>query len=557
MHDLQKEFKKLAKNGYLGNSAGEEAYAYMRSSFPVEEGSSFTRQLENINSAALRDGLKIPFHLIYFDNGYTGFDFEHRPALLKLLYEIRNMSRASHIIIEDIDRLSRNADWQQGYLLEEFYRHKIEVHFYINPGSALERYVRGFMAQEEMRKARERMRMGGIYKAMSGKVTAKRPRYGYILTNDSRYELHPEESKIMRQVYEFLIYKGWTLNKVARWLNNNDIPTRFKTGFWTASTLYQLVKSPVYKGDFYANRHYGVPTGEYRKDGRPKIRMELRPKEEWIHVAVPAIVSEEEWNLAMKVMKGNAKKSSRNCKKRNWLLSGIVKCAVCRDFSYSAVMGNTKKTPRRYYKCNSASSERARGLGIACGSKYVYADILEKRVWEEIEKVILEPDTLLKRLDERHEETHIVSYRKQLEFVEKQLGKLDREKERLESAYFREIYSLDEFEERMNNLRARSETLEASHDEISEKITNVANLEEQKRVILAALSEARRRLNMASGSNVDYELKRKILTLLVDVVWVDEPKGIFILSGEIESALARRGEGVDMDDGVGFTFSLI
>lgn len=69
----------------------------------------------------------------------------------------------------------RNADWQQGFLLEELSRRNIEIHFYINPGSALERYIRGYMAQEEMKKARERMILGTKHKAMSGKVAANGP----------------------------------------------------------------------------------------------------------------------------------------------------------------------------------------------------------------------------------------------------------------------------------------------------------------------------------------------------------------------------------------------
>jgi DNA invertase Pin-like site-specific DNA recombinase len=139
MNDLKVEFSKLANGGYLGDSDGLDAYAYLRASSErqVEEGSSFPRQLESIHKAARRDNLRVPFELIFFDDGFTGFEFEHRPALLKLRHETKTNPVARHLIIEDIDRLSRNADWQQGFLLEEFTRHQIQVHFYINPGSQL------------------------------------------------------------------------------------------------------------------------------------------------------------------------------------------------------------------------------------------------------------------------------------------------------------------------------------------------------------------------------------------------------------------------------------
>ena len=165
MNDLAIEFQRLSVEGYLGDLKGEEAYAYLRASSErqVEQGSSFTRQIANVHLTAQRDSLRVPFALISFDDGYTGFEFEHRPALLRLRHEVATNRRANHLILEDIDRLSRNADWQQGFLLEEFARHGVDVHFYISPGSQLERYVRGYIAQEGMKKDRERMKTSFVY----------------------------------------------------------------------------------------------------------------------------------------------------------------------------------------------------------------------------------------------------------------------------------------------------------------------------------------------------------------------------------------------------------
>lgn len=544
MNNLKAEFKALSRDGYLGDPSGEDAYAYLRASSErqVEEGSSFTRQLESIHRAAVRDGVRIPFKLIFFDDGFTGFDFEHRPALLKLRHEIHTKPRASHLVIEDIDRLSRNADWQQGYLLEELYRSKIEVHFHINPGSALERYIRGYMAQEEMKKAKERMRMGNVYKAMSGKVTAKRPRYGYVLTKDSQYELHPEESKVMRWVYEKIIYHHLSLYKIAKALNNWGIETRFKTKFWTASTLYQLVKSPVYKGDFYANCNYGVKTGEYRADGKPKMIMKTRPKEEWIHIPVPAIVTPEEWTAAQEVMKNNATLSTRNGKKSSWLLMGLVKCDVCREYGYTAQRGGAKNRIR-YYKCNSWYSEKARGLNTVCKSPYVYADVLEQRVWEEVENLIYDPAIIIRRLEEKNQEQQVAGFKKQLAFIDNQLAKLAKEQEKFEAAYQRDIYTLDEFEEKMKDMRFKRNALEVSRSGVEAKLAESHSLEEQKKAVIRALEKLRSKVdatrqNGQTSPKIPFELKRKILTLIVDVVWVNTHEQTFIIEGEISGTFS-------------------
>jgi len=548
---LKVEFSKLATEGYLGDPDGVDAYAYLRASSErqVEEGSSFPRQLESIHKAAKRENLRVPFDFIYFDDGFTGFEFEHRPALLKLRHETKSNPRANHIIIEDIDRLSRNADWQQGFLLDEFVRHHIQIHFYINPGSQLERYVRGYIAQEGMKKDIERMRMGTIYKAMDGKVTAKRPRFGYIRTDakDSQYILHPEESKIMRAVYEKIIYEGQTLHQIAKWLNDAEIPTRFKTGFWTAGTLYHLVKSPVYKGEFYANRHYQVNTGEFNEKGRPKRTTRMRPEEEWIKVEVPAIVTPTEWDLAQEMMARNAKKATRNGEKGSWLLQGFIKCAFCREYSFVAIWGNTKKNPRRYYGCSSRNSEKARMLDTACYTPYVNADELERRVWEEIETVIYDPSIVLRRLDERANEENAIGYEAQLDYIDRQLEEIKKEKAKFEAAYQRDIYTLDEFEVKMKDLRGKARALEMSKAKVVSMLSETHSFEEKKEVVLTALGKIRTQVERARSEKrqpqeIPFELKRKILSTLVEVIWVNSTDRTFTIEGEI-SGMFSFGDG--------------
>lgn len=545
MNDLKSEFAKHARHGYLGNPLGEDAYAYLRASSErqVEEGTSFSRQIQTIHLAAERENLRIPFELIFFDDGYTGFEFEHRPSLLKLLYEVKTNPRAQHLVIEDIDRLSRNADWQQGFLLEELSRRNIQVHFYINPGSALERYIRGYMAQEEMRKARERMIIGNKHKAMSGKVTSKRPRYGYLITKDSRYVFHPEESKVMRWVYEELIYKGRTLHQIAAEMNDQGIPTRFSPGFWTPATLYQMVKSPVYKGEFYANKHQGIQTGEYNENGKPKTQMRLRPKSEWIKVEVPAIVSSHEWKEAQVVMKRNAKRSMRNSKKRDWLLAGgVMKCAICRNYSFVTIIGGTKNTKLRYYGCNSRNSNKAKGLNEACYSPYLLADYIESKVWQKIEAVIYEPDILINRFEDRVYEKEVYGYEEKIGFIKSQMEELMKERGKLESAYQRDIYTLDEFEEKMLDIRQRYETLKKSQDELQEKMEESKSIEDKKEVLLAVLANfkeivERNKRNNTQSDDIPFALKRKIITLIVDVIWVDSVKGVIQIEGEIRTTI--------------------
>jgi DNA invertase Pin-like site-specific DNA recombinase len=230
--DISREFNIIAgSNEVLGNPKGTVAYGYARVSTgaQAEEGTSgLPRQLEAIHKTAIRDNLYVPLVLLFVDDGYSGFEYEDRPAFTRLRHELRSAKQADHLVVEEIDRLSRNAEWHQGLLLDEFARRKVTVHFLQQPTSELERYIKGYIAQEAMRKEKERMRLGKIYKAMDGRVTASRAAYGYELSGskDTHYVINDEEAAVIRTVYNFLTMERKSLYQIADILNAWHVPGR-------------------------------------------------------------------------------------------------------------------------------------------------------------------------------------------------------------------------------------------------------------------------------------------------------------------------------------------
>src|SRR5215212_3799639 len=144
---VKDEFDRIAVNGVLGDPDGKPAYAYLRvsSTGQAEEGrSGFPRQLLHVHEKAHQLHLCITWELVFFDD-HTGFEFRDRPALTALRELIRSLVRpADELVIENLDRLSREASWHQGYLLEEFEKdYKVRVHFWKELPSKLERVVYG------------------------------------------------------------------------------------------------------------------------------------------------------------------------------------------------------------------------------------------------------------------------------------------------------------------------------------------------------------------------------------------------------------------------------
>ncbi len=216
--------------------------------------------LANISEVAAKNNIFIPVDMIFLDD-HSGFEFDDRPALTELRREyMKPRRRANVIVMEYLDRLSRNSDWHQGYLLDEFKQFDVRVLFWKGFGSKIERVVMGAISQDGMELTKERMKDGIRRKAEKGLVTAKRPAYGYMIVDstgqytanarkDTHYEIEEDEARWVQYIYEQLAFHGQTFIELADELNERGVPRR-SSAIWDHGYLSKLVRNPVYKGDF-------------------------------------------------------------------------------------------------------------------------------------------------------------------------------------------------------------------------------------------------------------------------------------------------------------------
>jgi len=547
--DIKEEFDRIAgAQGVLGAPSGLPAYCYVRVSSEAQSEDGRTglpRQMLHIHEKAAESGLCVPWELVFADPGYSGFEFENRPALSKLRSELSVSPRSKYLIIEHLDRLSRNAKWHQGYLLDEFERAGVTVVFWKGFGSEIERAVVGTVSEQGMRAEIQRMRDGYLIKAQKGWVPTKRPRYGYMYVDgagrpkdssrkETYYALHPEQSKTMRTIYERLIYEGWTLGRLSDQLNADGVPTRFNARVWCPATLSHMIKDPIYKGELYVNRYSQLPTGGYRADGKPKKKTIEKPRDEWLLIRVPAIVTPEEWELAQKRLEANRTRSPRNMRKREWLLSSMVRCSLC-GYTFIAVVGGTKNTRIRYYGCGSRASYRAKLEGTACSSPYVKANALEELVWAEVTKVLYNPQLVIGYLEEQYRYGERAKLKERLASVSQQAEGLGEQLCRWRDAYLKGVIDLEEYEAYRRELRGRQSTLEQEKARLQLALEETVDLEEQKKVVLSGLSRLREQVG---GDDLPFALKRKLLSLLVNDVWVNSKTGEVKIEGVIRSGVS-------------------
>ncbi len=533
-------FEAAATDGVLGDPHGQLAYAYLRcsSSGQVEEGrSGLPRQLQHVTEVAIAHHLKITWDTIFFDD-HSGFEFEGRPALTQLRQAAQQPRRPSNVLVmEYLDRLSRNAKWHQGYLLDEFTRLGVKILFWKAFGSDIERAVMGAISEQGMRDEIARMVEGTRFKAKSGRVTAKVRKYGFIFVDgngeptdkarkDTHYALHPEESRIMAFAYERIVADGWSLYQVCEYLEQTGVPTRRTAKHWHPATLGDLIRDPVYKGEFIANRFFFERITN-PETGRTTLHQRQRPEAEWIRVPVPPIVTPEVWAMAQDVIKSKRKSARRNLKAER-LLSGYLICARCGRTFQGA--GGSTSNPSLYYYCRSWSDiPSVRRTGY-CKSPTVFSRVLDAHVWGSIMSIILAPDLVALGLGEEAAAERRAGYAQQADYLTGLIRRKEQERARWEEAYAAGYLDMDEWGAKHRAIQADIAGAREGLRKIEEDLLEVGKLELQRQMAIAFFERLRQR-----GISVDMPFadKRKILSLLLDRVVVDSVEKWYRLEGTI------------------------
>ncbi len=550
------EFDKLATGGCLGDPDGRLAYAYLRVSGKEqgEEGrSGLPRQIEHCHLAARQNGLRIPWDMVYADDD-TGFEFEHRVALTRLRREYKSASRrASVVIIEKLQRLSRNADWHQGYLRDEMKKHGITLVAYHPIGSRIESMVAGAIDQDGMEQQQQYMQEGKRKKAESGRVTARFPLDGYRFvdqhghenTKDVRrftyYAVNEHRAAVIRLVFDCLAYRGMSAYGVAMLLNEraatNDQFRAYRGGRWWESQIINVVRNPAYKGEFRAYR-YGLRT-TYERDKRTgevkkKQRRFRRPENEQIVVRIPAIVDETTWQLANDNLRKNKRRAPANAR-HQYLLTGLVRCQRCGW----AFHGNTPsgKGAQRYL-C--ARHRKLSGTAERCTMPSIRLDVLEGAVWSLIAGLILsDRDVLLQAIDARYNNEGTRETLNQIGFIEAQLGALAKEEEKLRRAYLADGFTAEEFAAERKRILAEREAKCAEIARLKSQVLSPEELETKKCEALQLVAQARACVDIR---NAPFEIKRHVLQSVVDEIVLNTDEGWFEVKGALGAGIHQIAE---------------
>lgn len=504
-------------------------YARVSSDRQKESG-TIASQTDALRKLARKRGYVVPPEWVFEDDGYSGAHLD-RPGL-EAVRDLAAEGRLEAVLVLSPDRLSRKYAYQV-LLLEEFERSGVACEFAQTPPAEtpqqrLLEQVQGMIAEYERAQIRERSRRGKRYKARQGSpsVLSGAP-YGYRYVKrregmEARYEILEREAEVVRQVFDWYTQDPCSIGEIARRLTQRGIPTRTGKQRWDRSVIWAMLRNPAYSG----RAGYGkTGTGERQRVTRPlrrpgkyasrRVAGQERPREEWIEIPVPALVSPERFEQAREQLEANKRHAARRTKDPT-LLQGML---VCRRCGYAYYRCSTRTTKRKlyYYRCLGTDSWRYEG-GARCASRPVRQDRLDAVVWGELVRLLEDPALLEAELERRLEAGRRTDpRRRRVTELRGERKRLERVGARLVTAYQEELIGLEELRRRMPPLQGRARAVEAELEAVESAVE-----ERERHLRVAETLESFRERLRAGAKTLGVRERQKVLRSLVKEVLVDD-----------------------------------
>src|SRR6266853_1835656 len=388
-------------------------YARVSSDKQREE-NTIASQTAALVAFAREQQFEVPREWVFEDDGYSGASLI-RPGLERVR-DLAAEGLIQAVLIYAPDRLSRRYA-HQILLIEEFARAGVETLFVRAPrGSTPEDELlvqfQGMIAEYERAQILERSRRGKRHRAQSGEVSVlSNAPYGYryIRKTDeapAAYVVDEAEARVVQRVYEMYTVEGLSIGEITRRINAQGIPTRKASARWERSTVWAVLRNPAYRGvACFGKTRASSRTRVMRPQRRRGVTTPSmttgheRPREEWIEIPVPALVSEESFARAQELLWENRVRSRRRTIAPS-VVQGLVSCAKC-GYAFSRTSTQTSARKIHYYKCIGSDSWRKLGGPVCDNGRFVRQELLDQIVWAEVIRLLEEPALIQQELDRR------------------------------------------------------------------------------------------------------------------------------------------------------------
>ncbi|MDR2559530.1 MAG: recombinase family protein [Oscillospiraceae bacterium] len=432
--------KKLSTGIYVRVSTEEQA----------QEGYSVRGQTDKLKSYALIKEWDI--YDIYADEGISGKNIIDRPAINRLMADVE-CGKVNNVLVFKVDRLTRNTK-NLLELVELFNTHNCSFNSLtesIDTQTASGRMflkIIGIFAEFERENIIERIKVGCERKVREGYTLACICiSYGYDRPNGQKIPtINPCESEIVKEMFSMYVNQNYSMNKIARELNERKIPTKKGARMWASSTIRSMLMNPTYIG---------------------KVRYATKDEHRYFEAngLHEPIISDELFQFAQERLKNIPHISRTKHPKEQSYFCGVMVCGRCgaKITTHNYKSGKNAETYTTAYKCRAMSSSEIEKCESYCVThskvEHAFLDYIDN-ISDITESVDIEPvdnggEKLLKI---------IVAF-------EKKLQSMQNRKNHVMEQYMDGILEFDEYKRMISYFNEKSDALE---NEIQQKKTELS-----------------------------------------------------------------------------------
>ena len=306
------------------------------------DSNTIASQTEALLAHAERHGYHAAPDMVIEDDGFSGAVLE-RPGLERVR-DLAAEGRIEAVPVHAPDRLSRRYACQV-LIIEELARQDVETVFLNAPSMETHEdhlllQFQGMIAEYERAQILERSRHGKRHRARRGDVAVlSGAPFGYryhrkTQDSDAFYEIVEPQASVVRDVCRHYTEDHMTIGAIARKLNKRGVSTSSGRSLRERSVVWAMLRNPAYKGRACFGKARSAPRQRVRPlrgsdgfSGRNSVGHE-RPREDWIEIPLPAIVSEETFALAEERLQQNKAFSKRRTRTPS-ISQGLVACGKC------------------------------------------------------------------------------------------------------------------------------------------------------------------------------------------------------------------------------------
>ena len=472
---------------------------------------------------------------VYKDDGYTGTNFDRRPAFNEMMEKVRDRE-INLVVVKDLSRFGRNY-------LEVGQYTELEVPALgcrfiavndnidsLNRDSNDEIFMafRNIFNEHYSRDISKKIRSAMNTSCRSGKFIGAFAPFGYMKSPDDRHRLIIDEpaAAIVRRIFQMRC-EGEGFRRIALALNEEGVlpPREYHcrcagkagspwrdNGKWSSVTVSGLLRNEAYIGNMVQHKS---EVFSYKDR-----RMTAVPKEEWIRVenTHEPIISMDVWEQCRRMDRGTVH-PRQNSMKETSLFSGLLYCADCGFAMRCQIERRRRKNgvTARYerYLCGSYS----RSGHTACSTHSIPVQVLSELVlndiWAKADEVFYHEEEIAQCLMERRQKqsrAELSAMQKSMRFLEKRVAELDR---LIRSAYEDKVDGSIPAE-------LCAELLRGYQKERAENSTRLQEIEKQQAEMQTAENEVQEWISLIRRYRDIDTLDRETLLKLIDRIEIGE-----------------------------------